>query len=153
MRSLYSVVVPMGIEDILVEGKMLHHCVGSSERYWDRIQSQESYILFLRKTEDMQKAYYTLEVEPDGTVRQKRTEYDRQYDDIQDATAFLQKWQSVVSQRITDNEISLAEKSKKLRNIEIAELKKNNVIINIGDLRGQSLADVLMSDLMVNEAA
>ena len=149
----YSVVIPKGIEDILVEGKLLHHCVGSSERYWDRIQSQESYILFLRKTEDVQKPYYTLEVEPDGTVRQKRTEYDRQYDDIQDAAAFLQKWQHVILQRITDNERNLAEKSKKLRNVELAELRKNNVIINIGDLRGQSLADILMNDLMINEVA
>lgn len=149
----YVIIVPKGVEDILVEGKMLHHCVGSSERYWDRIQSQESYILFLRKTEDIKKAFYTLEAEPDGTVRQKRTEYDRQYEDIQDAAKFLTKWQKVVSQRITDEEKTLAEKSKKLRNLEFAELKKDKVIINVGDLQGQLLADVLMKDLMVNEAA
>ena len=65
----------------------------------------------------------------------------------------MQKWQYVISQRIADNERILAEKSKKLRNIELAELRKNNVIINIGDLRGQSLADILMNDLMINEVA
>ena len=37
--------------------------------------------------------------------------------------------------------------------INLAELRKNNVIINIGDLRGQSLADILMNDLMINEVA
>ena len=41
--------------------------------------------------------YYTLEIEPDGTVRQKRTLFDRQHEDIEQATEFLQKWQKAVS--------------------------------------------------------
>ncbi len=70
---------------------------GSSDRYWDRIERRESFVMFLRKTTDPFHAYYTLEVEPDGTVRQKRTEYDRQKKDIEQATEFLQKWQRVIT--------------------------------------------------------
>lgn len=32
------------------------------------MSQQESYILFLRKAEQPTEAYYTLEVEPDGTI-------------------------------------------------------------------------------------
>ena len=43
----YSVVAPTGIADILAEGDALHHCVSAQERYWERIEQRESYILFL----------------------------------------------------------------------------------------------------------
>ena len=64
---------------------MLHHCVGNDgagERYYDRMERRESFIMFLRRTEEPNDPYYTLEIEPDGTVRQKRTLFDRQYEDI-----------------------------------------------------------------------
>lgn len=64
----YAVVAPACIEDIMMEGRNLHHCVDSSERYWDRIEHQESYVLFLRRVSDMDTSYYTLEIEPDGTA-------------------------------------------------------------------------------------
>ena len=104
----YMVVVPSGILDIITEGRALHHCVGSSDRYWDRIERRESFVMFLRKTDDPFHAYYTLEVEPDGTVRQKRTEYDRQKKDIEQETEFLQKWQRVVTARLTESDKALA---------------------------------------------
>lgn len=63
--EIYAVVAPGGIVDILVEGAMLCHCIGNSERYWDRIQRHETYILFLRKVSDPEIPYYTLEIEPD----------------------------------------------------------------------------------------
>lgn len=44
----YMVVVPSGILDIITEGRALHHCVGSSDRYWDRIERRESFVMFLR---------------------------------------------------------------------------------------------------------
>lgn len=89
----YSAVSPRCIEDVLREGENLHHCVGSSDRYWERIERKESYVLFLRHSNAPEKAYYTLEIEPDGTVHQKRTMYDRQKADIEEAKKFLKKWQ------------------------------------------------------------
>lgn len=128
----YMVVVPSGILDIITEGRALHHCVGSSDRYWDRIERRESFVMFLRKTDDPFHAYYTLEVEPDGTVRQKRTEYDRQKKDIEQATEFLQKWQRVVTARLTESDKALAAESRVLREKEFIQLKKDRVIIHTG---------------------
>ena len=146
----YMVVVPSGILDIITEGRALHHCVGSSDRYWDRIERRESFVMFLRKTDDPFHAYYTLEVEPDGTVRQKRTEYDRQKKDIEQATEFLQKWQRVVTARLTESDKALAAESRVLREKEFIQLKKDRVIIHTGHLAGKLLVDVLMADLMEN---
>lgn len=66
--EVYSIVVPSGVRDIMREGDALSHCVGKSDRYWERIEQQEAYILFLRKTAEIDKPYYTLEVEPNGTI-------------------------------------------------------------------------------------
>lgn len=144
----YTVVVPSCIEEIMLEGEHLYHCVGGSERYWERIERKVSYVLFLRRTSDLQKSYYTLEIEPDGTVRQKRTMYNRQEADIEDAKKFLKKWQKEISRRLTDEERELAKTSRVLREQEFAQLRENQVIINTGYLRGHLLVDVLMEDLM-----
>ena len=80
----YMVVAPENIFAIIKEGRMLHHCVGndgSGERYYERMERRESFILFLRRTDEPEDPYYTLEIEPDGTVRQKRTLFDRQHED------------------------------------------------------------------------
>lgn len=147
----YMIVVPGGVKDIIQEGLALHHCVGNS-RYWDRISTHESYILFLRKTEAPNAPYYTLEVEPDGTVRQKRTNYDRQRPDIEDAMKFLAEWQAVLKKRLTQEDKAAAKASRVLREQEFQEMRENNVIIHTGDLAGQRLVDVLTADLMENAA-
>ncbi len=138
--------------DILVEGNVLQHCVGSSKRYWDRIERSEAYILFLRKVEALTVPYYTLEIEPDGTIRQKRTKYDRQEADIQEATAFLQEWQKVVAKRLTTKDRKLAVSSRVLREQEFEQMREDDIRINVGDLAGQRLVDVLTADLMENAA-
>ena len=148
----YAVIVPSRIEEIMEEGERLHHCVGSSDRYWERIERKESYVLFLRKVSDPGVPYYTLEVEPDGTVRQKRTMYDRQKEDIKDAEKFLLEWQEAVSRRITAKERELAEKSRILRDEEFTQLREDQIVINMGDLKGRLLVDVLTADLMENKA-
>lgn len=145
----YTVLVPDKIEDVLTEGRNLHHCVADQERYWDRIDRNESYIFFLRKTNEIERSYYTLEVEPGGTVRQKRTMYDNQEKDIEEATDFLRKWQSVIRTRLREEDKKLAEKSKILRLQNFEQLRRDNVKINTGKLQGQSLVDILMADLMV----
>lgn len=144
----FAVLVPARIEEIMHEGRKLCHCVGSSDRYWERIERRESYILFLRRLPEAEKAFYTLEVEPDGTVRQKRTMYDRQDRDIDTVMAFLKEWQKAVAKRITEKERSLAQTSRILRTEEFAQLQKDGVIIRAGDLQGRPLADVLLADLM-----
>lgn len=149
----YMVVVPERIEDILLEGDRLNHCIANSERYWERIERRESYLLFLRKTQEPERSYYTLEVEPGGTVRQVRTEFDRQNEkDIGAVRAFLLKWQEVVAKRIDDEDRELAQVSKGLRLEEFAQMRTDQVIIRTGNLAGHLLVDVLTRDLMENAA-
>lgn len=147
----YTLIVPERIVDIMVEGRNLNHCVATSDRYMDRIERRESYVIFLRKTEAPMQSYYTLEIEPDGTVRQKRTMYDRQHPDVEKANKFLKQWQKEVAKRLTDQDRALAKKSKELRIEGFAQMRRDHVTINTGFLRGKLLVDVLMADLMENE--
>ena len=150
----YTIIAPSNVLDILTEGRMLHHCVGNNgagERYYDRIERRESFILFLRRTDEPKDPYYTLEVEPDGTVRQKRTLFDRQHEDIEQATEFLLKWQKVISTRLTGQDLKLAQRSRELRNEEFIQMQKDRVVIHTGHLAGQLLAEVLLADLMENK--
>lgn len=144
----YTIVVPDGIRDIILEGRQLHHCVASSERYFERIESGESIILFLRKTKEPLHSYYTLEVEPGGVIRQKRTEYDRQKPDIRNAEKFLKKWQQEIKKRMTGKDRKQAEKARELRQQGFEELRKSGKVIPSGELEGMLLADVLEADLM-----
>lgn len=149
----YTVIAPQNIFEIIREGRMLHHCVGNDgagERYYDRMERRESFIMFLRRTDEPNDPYYTLEIEPDGTVRQKRTLFDRQHEDIEQATEFLLKWQKVIATRLTGRDLKLAERSRKLRKEEFIQMQKDRVIIHTGHLAGHLLAEVLLADLMEN---
>lgn len=152
----YTVICPESIEDILAEGRQLLHCMDKSDTYFSRIEERETYILFLRKTGEEKTPYYTLEVEPDGTVRQKRTLYNRQLPDIEQATAFLKRWQRIVQKRLGREDYILAEKSRKRREEELLELREKEVRVN-GNFNGRLLADILEEDLLeigdVEEAA
>ena len=149
----YMVIVPSDAKDIMQEGKALHHCVGNQERYYERISTRESYVLFLRRTRNPDKSYYTLEIEPDGTVRQKRTMFDRQEKDIERAKTFLRKWQGVVASRLTGTERTLALRSKKLREKNFEELKHQNKFVYIRNQGQRNLLDLLLEDLMENTEA
>jgi hypothetical protein len=144
----YSVVVPKGFEDIIVEGKILRHCMDKTERYFDRINQRETYILFLRRADDIEKPYYTLEVEPNGTVRQKRTLGDKQNPDIEDAKKFLSRWQKEVQKRITEEDKKLSDESRRLRIDGYRQLREKKEKVWNGVHAGELLADVLEADLM-----
>ena len=147
-NEIFTVLAPHCIEDILKEGQALHHCIDKKTEYLERINEQETYILFRRKTEQPDKPYYTLEVEPGGVIRQKRTEYDRQNKDIEEASEFLKEWQREIQKRITASDKKLADKSRQLRIESYAEMRKKKVKINGGLFQGKYLADVLEADLM-----
>lgn len=144
----YSIVVPQGIEDIVLDGLVLGHCTERTERYYDRIASKESYILFLRKSDAPEVPWYTLESEPNGTLRQKRTNGDVQLEDLAAAIPFLKEWQQEVSQRLSKTDRALAKKSAQLRKKGYAELRETKTIIHYGEYAGKLLADVLEKDLM-----
>jgi len=143
----YKIISPRRTEDILIEGEKLRHCIDRNDRYFERMNHRESYILFLRKADDERTPYYTLEIEPNGTIRQKRTLYNRQLDDIKEAEKFLQKWQKQLQRKLLQEDYELAKRSKVLRVQEMEELRKNKVRLN-GNFQGKLLADVLAEDLM-----
>lgn len=143
----YRIIAPQKTENILIEGERLRHCIHSNERYFERMKEKETYILFLRKTANDSEPYYTLEVEPDGTVRQKRTLYNRQNADIDEASKFLKKWQIQLQKKLRREDYELAKRSKERRMREMEELRRNQVRIH-GNFNGRLLADVLAEDLM-----
>lgn len=77
----YMIVPAAKCEELMREGRTLHHCVGASDLYMNRMAAGESWILFLRKKEDPEKPYYTIEIEmKTDRIRQWYSEYDRQPD-------------------------------------------------------------------------
>lgn len=149
----YVIMAPANIEAIIMEGRMLHHCLSHAERYWGRMERHESYLLFLRKAAAPDESYYTMEIEPGGTVRQIRTYYDRQNKDIEKARIFLRKWQREVAKRLTADDQEKAKASKVLRIQEFAQLRQDQVKIHTGHLAGRLLVEVLTADLMESAAA
>lgn len=144
----YCIVVPKDVFDIDRDSVFLGHCVANTNRYYERISAEESYIVFLRHAEKPESPWYTLEIEPGGTIRQKRSYSNEQYADLQDAIPFLKKWQSVVQKRMDENERKLAKQSKGLRNKEFDELTINSNVIRTGRSAGKLLVEELMKDLM-----
>lgn len=121
----YMVLVPRRLVDIAVEGNALHHCAGSSDRYFERIRNRETYVFFLRKVSAPDAPYYTLEVEPGGTIRQHRTYLDEETG-IENVRGFLREWQKVIKKRLTASERELAKISAVKREENLQELREKN---------------------------
>lgn len=121
----YLIYVPQRLVEIVAEGRALHHCAGSSDRYFDRIMQRETYICLLRKKSEPETPYYTIEVEPGGTIRQHRGYLDEE-PEIELVKPFLREWQKEIKKRMTENDRIYAEISAVKREENIAELKAKN---------------------------
>ena len=75
----YCIEVPKTYADIITEGQLQHHCVGATDTYMERMANRQSFILFLRRVEDREKPYYTIEATT-NEIKQFYAEYDRQPD-------------------------------------------------------------------------
>ena len=144
----FQLQVPNSLEDILKESQTLFICIANSDTYWERIERKESYLLFVRKASAPDTSYYTVEAEPNGTVRQVRTVYNRQNDDIGEVRAFLKIWQKQLAKRLTQKDKQLAADSHELRVKELVQLRNDQITVHTGDLAGRLLVDVLTEDLM-----
>lgn len=60
---------PQSMGEIIREGKLLHHCVGG---YASRHASGALHILFIRKADEPNKPYFTMELSTEGNVMQVR---------------------------------------------------------------------------------
>lgn len=127
----YIITVPKSLTEIVLEGQALHHCAAATDRYFDRIQNRETYICFLRKAEEPKLPFYTIEIEPSGTIRQNRSFYDEE-PDIKLIRPFLKEWQQVVKKRLTEKDKEYAKISaiKRAENIEDLKRKQNIRVLN-----------------------
>lgn len=145
----YSIIVPEDIQDIIHEGRALGHCIDTTDRYFDRIGQGISYLVFLRRKEMKEIPWYTLEIEPGGTIRQQRTTGNQQNkEDAKAYMPFIREWQKVVRERISEEDRKLAEKSRQTRILEYAQLREKKEKVWRGKLAGKLLADVLEADLV-----
>jgi hypothetical protein len=77
----YSVVVPTCTDDIINEGANMHHCVGG---YVGDVVANNTYIVFVRKTNTPNQCYITAQVRLDGRLGQYYLAYDRRINSDED---------------------------------------------------------------------
>lgn len=75
-------------EELAKESAALHHCVRT---YVDKVARGNCVILFIRRTSEPDKPYFTLELSPEGKIVQCRGDHNRDYP--QDVKEFLERWQ------------------------------------------------------------
>lgn len=78
-KNGYCIIVPKSAAEINKEGRLQHHCVGAQDDYKNRMATRQSYIVFLRKAENPEKPYYTIECNTSRVI-QFYAAYDRQPD-------------------------------------------------------------------------
>ena len=83
----YEVQCPEQITSLLLEGRTLHHCVGS---YINSVSNGNEYILFLRKTSDPDTPFFTINVLPNKKVRQIHGRCNCNLPD--EIKPFIKKW-------------------------------------------------------------
>lgn len=77
--------------EIVLEGQKMHHCVGYSS-YAGKMIKGESFILFLRKTENPDEPFYTIEITPDYRIIQRHGKYNKEGEEVKEVDAFLDRF-------------------------------------------------------------
>lgn len=75
--------IPAGrCEELIEEGRTLHHCVGASDIYMNKMAEGKTWIVFLRRKENIDKPYYTLEISmKNDNILQWYSEFNRKPDE------------------------------------------------------------------------
>lgn len=77
----YTIVIPTCGEDIINEGKNMHHCVGG---YVDDVVANSTYIVFVRPIDNPSACYITCEVGRNGRIGQYFLAYDKRISKAED---------------------------------------------------------------------
>ncbi len=85
--------VPKDLQEIVQEGNALHHCVGS-HYYVDRHKTGETNIIFIRKKENVNQPYFTLEYNQQK-VKQIQGKHNRQ-NIPKPVTQAVEKWEKQI---------------------------------------------------------
>lgn len=74
----YMIIPAAKCEELMVEGRTLHHCVGRDDHYMKKMAEGSSWILFLRKKDDLNRPYYTIEIDmQNDEIIQWYSKFDR----------------------------------------------------------------------------
>lgn len=74
----YMIVPAAKCEELMREGQTLHHCVGASTTYMDKMAAGRTWILFLRRKEELDIPWYTIEIDMEtDQIWQWYSAYDR----------------------------------------------------------------------------
>lgn len=93
----YAILVPKNAGEIVREGRLQHHCVAASDNYFSQMNENKSHILFLRKIEDIEKPYYTLQVQ-DDEILQAYAAYNRK-PNYAEVSKILSAWKKEMKKR------------------------------------------------------
>lgn len=85
----YSIIVPKSLAEITSEGMSLSHCVGS---YLESHAQGNTNIVFLRKNDEIDTPFYTIEVNPQNYIVQIHGKHNRWLGNDPDAISFVWKW-------------------------------------------------------------
>lgn len=84
----YTVFHPLTGREIIQEGIVLQHCVGS---YVSNVVDGKTSIFFIRKVEEKEKPFFTLELK-DGVIRQVHGKCNCGTDAVKGLDEFIEKW-------------------------------------------------------------
>ncbi len=94
----YMAIVPEQLSDIKLEGTIQHHCVGG---YLDRHATGSTIIIFIRRTMLPAIPLYTVEISPDGNLRQIQGYHNEERNKpTPEADAFVKRWLAEVQRRL-----------------------------------------------------
>ena len=91
----YCIILPKESREIAVEGIQQHHCVSG---YISSVINGECLILFLRKKDEADRSFFTLEYDLEGNLQQIKGHHNRLIHDLtnvgqqKDIIDFLRKW-------------------------------------------------------------
>lgn len=89
-RRGLQIVCPSTPEDLIQEGRSLHHCVGG---YAERVANGQCLIVFLRNTEELEKPLYTIEVRGDQV---QQIHGDHNSNPTPEVERFVEQWKKHV---------------------------------------------------------
>lgn len=97
--SNYLIIPARSCQELIEEGRALHHCVGTGDTYMKKMAAGESWILFLRKKEEPEKPYYTIEIDMvTDEIRQWYSTLDRKPDRVT-ISGVLRKFKNAIGRK------------------------------------------------------
>ena len=97
-NECYTIICPMDVSELIVEGESLHHCVGKMG-YDKKVADGISIIMFLRKNSDPHTPFVTIEYRIDRKCLSQCYGH-RDSKPTEDVVAFAEKWASEVTNKL-----------------------------------------------------